>query len=75
MTQAKPTRGILRKARDEGRRKIKYLLPVYCSGSSAHLRPQVLADGGDVKKKQSKPGPLRTQKLSASMLSETPTTA
>ena len=43
-------RGIMRKARDEGRRKIKSLLPVYFSGSSAHLRPQVLADGGDVKR-------------------------
>ena len=28
-------------AKNEGRRKIKRLLPVHCSGSSAHLRPQV----------------------------------
>ena len=41
---------ILREERDEERRKIKRLLPVHCSGSSAHLRPQVLTDGGDVKR-------------------------
>ena len=42
-------RGILREARDEERtQKIKRLLPVHCSGSSAHLRPQVLTEGGDV---------------------------
>ena len=29
-------------AQDEGRRKIKCLLPVHCSGSSAHLCPQDL---------------------------------
>ena len=36
--------------RDKGRRKIKRLLPVHCSGPSAHLRPQVLTDRGDVKR-------------------------
>ena len=36
-------------ARDEGRRKIKRLLPVHCCGSSAILHPQVLTDGGDIK--------------------------
>ena len=35
---------------DEGRRKIKPLLLVHCSGSSAQLRPQVLTDGSDVKR-------------------------
>ena len=30
-------------AKNEGRRKIKRLLPVHCSGSSAHLRPQVVS--------------------------------
>ena len=40
----------LREKRDEGRRKIKRLLPVHCSGSSAHPRPQVLTDSGDVKR-------------------------
>ena len=29
-------------AKNEGRRKIKRLLPVHCSGSSAHFRPQVV---------------------------------
>ena len=30
-------------------KQIKHLLPVHCSGSSAHLRPQ-LTDGSDVKR-------------------------
>ena len=34
----------------EKRRKIKRLLPVNCSGSSAHPRPQILPDGGHVKR-------------------------
>ena len=29
---------------------MKRLLPVHFSGSSAHLRPQVLTNGGDVKR-------------------------
>ena len=33
-----------------GEGKIKRLLPVHCSGASAHLRSQVLTDGGDVKR-------------------------
>ena len=33
---------------------MKRLLPVHFSGSSSHLRPQVLTNGGDVKKKQRK---------------------
>ena len=33
---------------------MKRLLPVHFSGSSAHLRPQVLTNCGDVKKKQRK---------------------
>ena len=36
--------------RQAGRRKIKHLLPVHCSGSSAHPLPQVLTDGDDVKR-------------------------
>ena len=31
---------------------MKRLLPVHFSGSFAHLRPQVLTNGGDVKKKK-----------------------
>ena len=33
-----------------GEEKIKRLQPVHCSDSSAHLRPQILTDGYDVKR-------------------------
>ena len=48
---------------------MKRLLPIHCSGSSAHRRPQVLADGGPIKTRSI------TQKLSSIWLPETPTTA
>ena len=48
----------VREARDEGRRKIKRLLPVHCCGSSALLRPQVLTDDGDVKSADQTHDPL-----------------
>ena len=59
---------------EEGRIKIKRLLPVHCSDSSAHLRPQVLTDGGDVKRTNQNTIHY-SKKLSAFWLPETPTTA
>ena len=50
MSQARRTRHFERSAQKEGRRKIKRLLQVHFSGSSAHLRPQVLTNGDDVKR-------------------------
>ena len=53
-----------REARDEGRRKIKRLLPVQCSGSSAQLRPPTAV--------MSK-GPIKIQSRTQTLLSFCPT--
>ena len=49
MSQERQTRHFAQSTRWAEKKQIERLLPVYCSGSSAHLHPQ-LTDGSDVKR-------------------------